>query len=134
MRKTLLAVAVALALAWPAVAQGPGPVPSPGGGTASATSLSAATAVGAGSALVFNAPRSTLSMQVSFTGTPTSVTVQLLGSIDLTNYYALTTFSDGASGDIVWTIGAIPVLAVKANLVLLSGGTAPTVTAVIAGY
>jgi hypothetical protein len=99
------------------------------------TSLAAATATGVGNDAAFSRPRDRISMQVSFTGGSPTVKVQLEGTINGTNWFILATFDTGASGangDIV-TSSTHVVLKARANLVTLSGGSSPTVTAVIVG-
>lgn len=96
-------------------------------------SLAAATATGAGTAMQLSRPRYNFSMQVSFTGGSPTVKVVMEGSIDGVNWFALATFDTGASGVSGGIVGAssLVVLQVRANLVTLSGGTNPTVTATI---
>ena len=98
-------------------------------------SLNAATATGAGTAFYSSRPRRVVSMQVSFTGSPSAVKVYLQGTIDGTNWFTIATFDTGASnanGDIV-TSSAHVVVGVRANLDTLTAGTSPTVSAVIVG-
>lgn len=97
------------------------------------TSLDAATATGLGDDLHFGLPKTKHSLQVIHTGTPTAVKVTLLGSNDGTNYTIIGTWdsADGhVSTDMIFVDGA-PVTHVKANLVTLTAGTDPTVTAII---
>lgn len=98
-------------------------------------SLAAATATGAGSAKSWPGPVNNVSMQVSFSGGSPTVKVTLEGTIDGTHWFTLATFdtgASGASGDIVSSATAV-VMAARANLVTLTGGTAPTVSAAIVG-
>lgn len=98
-------------------------------------SLDAAVGVIAGSQIDFSRPRRNISMQVSFTSNPT-VKVNLEGTIDGINWFILSVFDTGAGGlnggiiyaDFVYVISA------RANLITLSGGTSPTVTATVLGY
>jgi hypothetical protein len=113
------------------------PLPAIRSGDLPLTSLNAAAAPATGAVLNFASARSNLGMQVSFTGAPTAVLVNLLGSIDGVNFSPLSFFGSGtagqnASGDIVRSIG-VPVMAIAAQLVTLTGGTAPTVTATLLG-
>lgn len=99
------------------------------------TSLNAANATGVGSDIAFSRPRDRISMQVAFTGGSPTVKVQLEGTINGADWFVLATFDTGASGangDIV-TASTHVVLRARANLVTLSGGTNPTVSASIVG-
>ena len=60
------------------------------------------------------------------TGSPASVTVNIEGSIDGTNFYQLDQ-SVNTSGELR-SIANKPVRWIRANLATLTGGTAPTVT------
>ena len=108
-----------------------------GVGTTPSTSLKAVTATGAGTPVAFNSALSKIGMQVSFTGSPTAVIVNLNGTLDGKNYFNLAQFKSGgggtnSSGDIVFTSNT-PVIGALANLTTLTGGTSPTVTATIIG-
>lgn len=97
------------------------------------TSLAAVTSTGAGAALRLYGHRGMHSMQVTFTGSPTGVKVNIEGRIDGANYATIGTFDTAAgnvSGDIVSVTNA-NIDDIRANLVTLSGGAAPTVTASI---
>lgn len=101
------------------------------------TSLDAVSAVGVGAQTEFDTPKLSISMQVSFTGSPTSVVVGLEGSVDGQNFVQLREFntSQNSNGDIVTNVPAspsAPVIVARANLITLTGGTSPTVTATIA--
>ena len=65
------------------------------------------------------------------TGAPTGVSVTLQGSLDGTNWFILAT-STSTTGD-YQSVADKPCHFVRANLGTLTGGTAPTVTARIAG-
>ena len=96
-------------------------------------SLNAAAATGAGTQVDFSRPRQYISMQVSFTSNPSPVKVTLEGTIDGVNWFTLATFDTGASGrtgDIIDS-NTLSVLSARANLITLTGGTTPTVTATI---
>lgn len=98
-------------------------------------SFAAKASTGDGDAFMWTRPRSRVSMQVTFTGGAPTVKVYLQGTIDGTNWFTLATFDTGASnasGDIV-TSSTHVVMGIRARLETLSGGTAPTVTAVVAG-
>lgn len=98
-------------------------------------SLNAVAGVVAGSQIDFSRPRRNISMQVVFTSDPT-VKVSLEGTIDGVNWFILASFDtdtgninkDIISADFVYVISA------RANLITLSGGTSPTVTATVLGY
>lgn len=96
-------------------------------------SLNAATSTGPGGWPALNEPRSIHTMQVSFTGSPTRVVVNLEGTVDGTNWKVFATFdtnAGNASGDVI-TISEQPLLNARANLTTLTGGSSPTVTAAI---
>lgn len=98
-------------------------------------SLSGAVAPGLGVPVGFSRVRKTVSMQVAFTDTPTACQVVLRGTIDGINFSAtpLATF-DITAGDLsgdVKTATALAVVAARADLIALSGGVAPAVTATI---
>jgi hypothetical protein len=97
------------------------------------TSLNAVTGTGAGGYPALNMPRSIHSMQVSFTGAPTAVIVNLEATINGTDWRVIATFDTGGgsvSGDIL-TVDEFPCLNVRANLTTLTAGASPTVTACI---
>lgn len=96
-------------------------------------SLNAATSTGPGSVITFDEPKSAVSMQVVVTGSPTDADVVIEGSLDGTTFTTLTASTNYASshnGEIASFSGK-PVLAVRANLTTLIGGSSPTVTAKI---
>lgn len=95
-------------------------------GLAQVTSLSAATAIGAGAAVDCEGARA-YALDVRVTGAPTSVTVALEGTIDGANWGSIGSVT--AAG-LTWYVDK-PVVRVRANLTVLSGGTAPAVTAEI---
>ncbi len=99
------------------------------------TILNAVTGPGAG--LAFAVPQyrpgrggeAVFVWEVRLTGSPTSVQVDLEGSIDGSNWYQLG--SHTATTDALnWTLDK-PVLFVRGNVVTLSGGTSPTATVVV---
>jgi hypothetical protein len=108
-------------------------------------SLNAATGVGAGSRLDILVPRAVHTMQVTYTGGPTTVVVDLEGSLNGVDFKQMTRWDTGVpalvSGDMVTAsvfagtgIRAYPAVAfVRANLITLTGGASPTVTAIIGG-
>ncbi len=96
-------------------------------------SLDAVGATGDGTTVTFFSPQSAIAMQVSWTSNPSAVVATLLGSLDGTNFITLATFDTGAgdtNGGIKFSTGK-PVIAVKAHLTTLTGGTTPKVTATI---
>jgi hypothetical protein len=104
----------------------------------SGKSLDAATATGAGSALTFHVPQTRFSMHVKATGSPTACVVRLEGSVD-GSFFASILEIDLSGGGLpdpmnTWNVSATvaPFVAVRANLISLSGGSSPTVTANIA--
>jgi hypothetical protein len=107
-------------------------------------SLAAVTGVGVGLILDVLVPRSVHTMQVTHTGGPTAVVVDLEGSLDRTNFRQMTRWDSATplvSGDMVTAsvfagtgIRAYPAVSyVRANLITLTAGASPTVTAIIAG-
>lgn len=98
------------------------------------TSLNAATTTGAGSEIQFDKPKSDISMQLTITGSPSTVQVDLQGSLDGSTYISIN--SEYVSSPpspysiFVFSTGK-PVASVRANVISLSGGTSPTVTAVL---
>lgn len=101
-------------------------------------SLNAVSSAGPGSAIFFDTPKKVLSLQVSATGSPTSVDMNLEGSLDGVTFVPLWTLT-GLSplpqlipyprqgSDFL-----IPVIAIRANLKAITGGTSPTVSAWVA--
>lgn len=94
------------------------------------TSLNAATAIGIGSVIQFDKPRTNITMQVTTTGAPSGANIDLEISLDGVNFVRL----NGISGIPSQFMGGFThaVLFARANLTLLTGGTNPTVTAIIA--
>lgn len=104
------------------MADGTGPVP----WSLKYTSLAAATATGAGAQMDASGSR-TYTLDVRTTGSPASFTVALEGTLDGTNWTSIgTTSTTGRT-----RFADSPVKTIRANLTALSGGTSPTVTAVI---
>lgn len=91
-------------------------------------SLDAATATGPGAVIAFDVPKVNVSMEVVVTGAPSACTVLFEGSIDGVTFFTL----GQTSGSSRATSTNIAVVAVRANLDVLTGGTTPTVTASIA--
>lgn len=100
-------------------------------GKAPFASLNAATGTGAGTALDFGVPVSAATIQTIVTGAPATVSCTLQGSLDGINWVVLAT-SSSTTGDMQHAVDK-PVRWLRANLATLTGGTAPTVTAWIAG-
>lgn len=111
------------------------------------TSLSGATSVGAGTSKIFDELQTIVSMQISWTGEDVGQTlsgiVNLEGSLDGTTWSKIgyanvggATYSSAfcqINSGIEFTLTfPIPMLGLRANLVSLTGGTSPTVTAIIA--
>lgn len=94
--------------------------------------LNAVTSTGASLAKEFTRLIKHHTVQVNITGAPTAVTVTLEGSLDGVNFRTIATHALSA-GDLTATTGMFfdidkPVLFVKVNLTVFTGGTAPTVT------
>lgn len=100
-------------------------------GSGPTTSLNAVTTTGAGTVVDLGVVRSTHTLQTTVTGTPATVTVNLEGSLAAAGPWATLVASTSTSGD-VQTVSGKAVRYVRANLAALTGGTAPTVTALIA--
>ncbi len=94
-------------------------------------SLDAATATGAGFAIMFDEPKANYSLFASWTGSPSSVTIHVEGTIDGDNWFNVDQVSTSATPQILKG-GPFPVIGLRANLTALSGGTSPTVTAWVA--
>lgn len=96
------------------------------------TLLNAVTATGPSNPVIFQSSRNAHSVQVKLGGilAATGVKVTLEGTLDLTNYKTIATWDLAAGqvdGDIL-TVSDVAAIAVRANLVTLTGGTNPTVT------
>jgi len=113
------------------LALGPGGTVSTSSGSGPTTSLAAATATGAGTVVDLGVVRSSHTMQTIVTGAPATVTVTLEGSLNGTTAWATLATSTSTTGDVQTATGKA-VRYVRANLTVLTGGTAPTVTALIA--
>lgn len=95
----------------------------------SGMSLNAATATGPGAAISFDVPHASHSVFLSATGSPSTAQVALEGTVNGTDWFAIGT----ATLSNPWTnVGNLPLVAARANLTALSGGTSPTVSAWIA--
>jgi hypothetical protein len=68
-------------------------------------------------------------MLVNVTGSPSSVSINLEGTIDGTNWFVLA--NSGNTGQFLMGGVLFPVKGVRANLTDLSGGSSPTVTATV---
>jgi len=100
------------------------------------TSLNAVTTTGIGGVMIMSAPHNNVSMQVVSTGSPTAVKANLEGSIDGINFTPLAVFDTGAGATnlAIASSTSTMVLYARANLLTLTGGTTPTVTArILAG-
>lgn len=98
-------------------------------GTRAHASLNAVTAVGAGNSIDLEFSYGKFTMQTKVTGAPTAVSVTLEGSLDGTTWTTLAT-SSSLTGDQTYSVDKQQRF-VRANLGTLTGGTAPTVTALI---
>lgn len=102
--------------------------------TAPTTSLNAASSTGAGASVDIGSPRRMLTMQCIVTGSPSAAVVNLEASLDNVNFTALGQWSltgGQATGGMISVAGHVVEFA-RANLLTLSGGSSPTVTALIA--
>ena len=73
-------------------------------------------------------PARTHTLQVDTTGSPSAATLQLEGSLDGTTWTALSPAMDVSSSTMFHVLDAA-VAFVRSNLVTLTGGSSPTVTA-----
>ena len=94
----------------------------------SGKSLDAVSATGPGAAIMFDEPHTNHSLSYSTTGSPTSVAVELEGTIDGTNWFGLFSAGNPPFGNSI----DFPLLGIRANLTTLVGGVSPTVTAWVA--
>lgn len=99
--------------------------------------LAAVTSTGASLAKEFSRLVDKHALQVTITGAPTAVTVTLEGSLDGTTFVTIGTHAFSA-GELTATKAMFfdidkPLLHVKANLTVLTAGTAPTVTVTYEG-
>ncbi len=103
--------------------------------TAALTSLAAASATGAGTSQYWGAVKASHALQVILGGTApaTTVNVNLEGSLDGVHWTVIGSWSlagGQTSGETVWFTGKAAIFT-RANLTSMSGGTAPTCTAII---
>jgi len=134
-----VSVPAALAVPVVAIADGEGTLLALGAGGALLTSsgsgptasLSAATATGPGTLVDLGVVRSSHTMQTAVTGGPSAVTVLLEGSLAAAGPWVTLATSTATAGD-VQTVAGKAVRFVRANLTVLTGGTAPAVTALVA--
>ncbi|KKN58443.1 hypothetical protein LCGC14_0552560 [marine sediment metagenome] len=70
-----------------------------------------------------------LTWQYKTTGSPTGVNIRLEGSLDGTNWEVVGTAQTDTSGMLVYSTTAIPLSFTRIQLITLTGGTNPTVTA-----
>jgi hypothetical protein len=90
------------------------------------TLLNAAKVTGTSQTLTLKKPFSTHAWHIVVTGSPSSVSVTLQGSIDGTNWTTLDT-STTTTAEKRYAVN-MPNIYIRSNLGTLSGGTAPTVT------
>lgn len=104
-------------------------------GTPAMTSLSAVTANGNGTAFNMKTAARDYTLAVSTTGSPTGWSVQLQGSLDGTNWASIGAAVTQATGSAAFgalSVTGAPWTQVRAVLSGLTGGTSPTVTAIVA--
>ncbi|MBL4700516.1 MAG: hypothetical protein JKX85_04585 [Phycisphaeraceae bacterium] len=100
--------------------------------TAGVTLLNAVTSTGASDVLEHSVPVRNHTLQVTITGAPSAVSVALLGSLDNSTFVLITTHAFDA-GELTATKAMFfdvdkPMPYIKADLTVLTAGTAPTVT------
>lgn len=93
------------------------------------TSVSAATSTGPGSSLDLDGTASEVTMYVALTGAPSSSTVSIQISLDDAHWSSIGSVSGGG---FVTPSNSHLFRYVRANVTDLTGGTSPTVTAVLA--
>ena len=103
--------------------------------TRALTSLASATGTGAGTVQNWGAVRANHALQVILGGTvpATAINVNLEGSLDAVNWTTIGAWSLAGGqtiGQTVWFTGKAAVFT-RANISAMSGGTAPTATAII---
>ena len=100
--------------------------------------LNGVTATGESESITFTKLVKDHSIQVAITGAPTVVTVNLEGSLNDTDFFQIATHTLSA-GELT-AEGALfhvenkVIRNVRLNLITLTGGTAPTVTAIYEGF
>jgi hypothetical protein len=101
----------------------------PRGAVPTQASLNAATAIGIGQVFNYGQLVQGVSMQTVITGAPATIGVALEGSLDGVNFISMTT-SSSTTGELKSDTTHL-VQYVRANLQTLTGGTSPTVTAIV---
>jgi hypothetical protein len=91
----------------------------------------AAGTTGAGTVYDQGVCHGNFTVAVTVTGAPSGCAVQLQGSLDGTNWYSLGAATSNTSGTAAVSVANSPARYVRANLTTLTGGTSPTVTALI---
>lgn len=93
--------------------------------------LDGATSTGPGTAFMFDSLRQFVGagFQVSFTGSPSDVEVQLQGTIDGVYWTLIGNWHSPESPGLIANVTTIPILGVRANLIALTGGSSPAVDA-----
>jgi hypothetical protein len=88
------------------------------------TSISAATATGAGNVVILSQYQQSYTWTTNYTGTPTSITQNLEGSLDLANWFTLDS-STSTSSEMRHVVNK-PVLALRCNIAayVVNGSTA----------
>jgi len=99
--------------------------------------LNAAIATGASTSHPVRMKPRNHTVQVTITGAPTAVTIDLEGSLDDTTYISLASYvltaADLTAAAAMFHVVDKPVRYVRVNLVTLTAGTNPTVTALYEG-
>ena len=102
------------------------------------TSLDAVSAAGPGRAFMFDDPKAVFGIQVNYGGglSGLTATVNLEGTLDGQHWFQMAGASYSGSGPTPATVyndvDHSPVIGVRANLTVLTGGSNPTVTAIVA--
>jgi len=98
----------------------------------SGISLEAVTATGPGIAIFSEVPHTIMSVQASYTGSPSNFTISVECTLDGMQWVPVGSINLFSATSLAGVSNLPPFLGLRANLVTLTGGTSPTVTAWIA--
>ena len=93
-------------------------------------SLDAVTSTGTSDTLIFRQVPETWTVQTTTTGTPTTVTIDVEGSMDGETFHQVAQHTVSGTGDLFHVVNT-PLRYIRLNLTTLTGGTSPTVTAIL---
>lgn len=89
--------------------------------------LEAATGTGLGDSVTYRKAPLTWTIQIKHTGSPTSVILDIEGSINGVDYVQIVQHTVAASDD-MFHISGKSITSIRPNVTTLSGGTSPTVS------